>query len=271
MLLNGYLFNSEAWHAISEEDIKTLEKVDQHLLRSLVNGHAKTPIEFLFLETGAIPVRFILTSRRLIYLQTILKRPETELIRRIYNMQVEDPSPGEFVELVKRDRELIEETLGDDDVKAASVHSYKKHIKTKVKKAAFKYLTDIRSTHSKIKNIKYDKMETQPYLTSPLFNNEEVNLLFSLRSRSVECKDNFKGLHGENLSCSLCPNECKDDQPHILLCPKTREKLTSTEAANADVLYEHIFENAIKQKEATVLFANMLDIRTILLNEQKRI
>ena len=46
MLLNGYLFNSEAWHAISEEDIKTLEKVDQHLLRSLVNGHAKTPIEF---------------------------------------------------------------------------------------------------------------------------------------------------------------------------------------------------------------------------------
>ena len=33
MLLNGILFNSEAWHAITEKDIKALENVDEHLLR----------------------------------------------------------------------------------------------------------------------------------------------------------------------------------------------------------------------------------------------
>ena len=37
MLLNGVLFNSEAWHGVSLEDIKTLESVDEQLLRSLLN------------------------------------------------------------------------------------------------------------------------------------------------------------------------------------------------------------------------------------------
>ena len=66
MLLNGLLFNSEAWHDINDVEIKLLESVDEHLLRSLVGGHAKTPLEFLHLEAGAIPIHFILSCRRLI-------------------------------------------------------------------------------------------------------------------------------------------------------------------------------------------------------------
>merc|ERR1712240_336844 len=53
MLLNGILYNCEAWHNISEEEIKILEKVDEYLLRSLVKAHSKVPLEFLYLEAGA--------------------------------------------------------------------------------------------------------------------------------------------------------------------------------------------------------------------------
>ena len=45
MLLNGMLYNSEVWHSITENEIKMLEKVDEHLLRSLVKGHSKTPLK----------------------------------------------------------------------------------------------------------------------------------------------------------------------------------------------------------------------------------
>ena len=76
ILINGMLYNSEAWHAISEEELRMLETVDEHLLRSLVNGHSKTSLEFLYLEAGAIPIRFIISRRRLILLQTILKRSD---------------------------------------------------------------------------------------------------------------------------------------------------------------------------------------------------
>ena len=61
MLLNGMLYNSEVWHSITENEIKMLEKVDEHLLRSLVKGHSKTPLEFLFLEAGATPLRFLIS------------------------------------------------------------------------------------------------------------------------------------------------------------------------------------------------------------------
>ena len=84
MLLIGMLYKSEAWHAISEEEIRMLETVDEHLLRSLVNGHSKTSLEFLYLEAGAMPIRFIISSRRLMFLQTILKRSEEELTRRVF-------------------------------------------------------------------------------------------------------------------------------------------------------------------------------------------
>ena len=42
MLLNGVLFNSEAWHGVSLDDIKTLESVDEQLSRSIINAHSKT-------------------------------------------------------------------------------------------------------------------------------------------------------------------------------------------------------------------------------------
>ena len=111
MLLNGVLYSSEAWHGVTDSDIKLLETIDEHLLRSLVNGHAKTPIEFLYLEAGAVPIRFLLSSRRMIYLQTILKRDEGELIRKIYKAQARNPTPGDFVELVKTDFNKIKESF----------------------------------------------------------------------------------------------------------------------------------------------------------------
>ena len=78
MLLNGNLFNSEAWHAISDSDIKLLETIDEHLLRSLVKGHSKTPLEFLHLEAGPLPILFLISCRRMVYLHTILRRPDEE-------------------------------------------------------------------------------------------------------------------------------------------------------------------------------------------------
>ena len=48
MLLNGILYNSEAWHGISEKDISVLEKVDEALLRGILSAHPKIPLEALF-------------------------------------------------------------------------------------------------------------------------------------------------------------------------------------------------------------------------------
>ena len=63
-----------------------------------------------------------------------------------------------------------------------------KHIRI----AAFEYLTTKQVSHSKVNTIKYTKQETQKYMVSPIFLNEEVNQLHALRSRTTNCKMNFK-------------------------------------------------------------------------------
>ena len=77
MLINGMLYNSEAWYGVTKQDIVALEKVDENLLRFLLSSHSKAPLEMLYLESGAIPIRFLLSSRRLNFLHTIMHRKES--------------------------------------------------------------------------------------------------------------------------------------------------------------------------------------------------
>ena len=72
MLVNGTLFNAESWHGVTNKYIVLLEKVDESLLRGLLQAHPKMPLEALYLKTKAVPIRYILASRVIIYLHTIL-------------------------------------------------------------------------------------------------------------------------------------------------------------------------------------------------------
>ena len=82
MLLGCMLFNSEVWHCLNGKHIRDLEKVDEYLIRKILSAHSKTPIEILYLETGTIPIRFIISLRRLLYLHTLLKRDNSELTKK---------------------------------------------------------------------------------------------------------------------------------------------------------------------------------------------
>ena len=72
------------------------------------------------------------------------------------------------------------ETVNEDLISKSSKETHKSNIKAKITIAAFKYLIEKQSKHSKVKDIKYTKLETQQYMKSPLFTNEEVSLLYKL-------------------------------------------------------------------------------------------
>ena len=83
MLINGMIFNSEAWHCLTETHIKHLQLIDNQLLRSIFNAQSKISIAFLYLELGILPIKFIIASRRLNFLHEILTRNDTELLYRL--------------------------------------------------------------------------------------------------------------------------------------------------------------------------------------------
>ena len=79
MFINGVLFNSESWHGVNATDMNMLSVLDHQILRFICGAQAKTPSEFLYLETGALLVENIISYRRMIYLRTILTRNDSEL------------------------------------------------------------------------------------------------------------------------------------------------------------------------------------------------
>ena len=102
MLLNGILFNVEAWHGTTLKQIKSLETIDEYLLRNILKAHKKTPKEFLYLETRALPIRWVVAQRRILFMKHIMERHNNELLKKVFLAQKLNPSQGDFVNIVEK-------------------------------------------------------------------------------------------------------------------------------------------------------------------------
>ena len=80
--INSILPNPEVWHNILVKDIEELTKVDQYLMRKILQCHLKVPIKYIYLETGCLSVSHIIMKCRLLYAHNILITSDHELISR---------------------------------------------------------------------------------------------------------------------------------------------------------------------------------------------
>ena len=87
-------------------------------------------------------------------------------------------------------------------------------------------------------------------MTSAILTNEDVQLLHAVRSRSTECKANYKQKYiHSNIKCDLCKNE-DETQQHILECKEIREEYKSEDVAMDKVNYDNLFcKDVNKQKK----------------------
>ena len=199
---------------MSKNDFEYLEKLDQRHLRFLIGSHAKAPIEMLYLESGAIPIRFIVSMRIMIYLQTLLKRDDKEVTKQILLAKIEHSVKGDFVQLIKDDFEAIGVPINYELFKQLPADVYKQFVKNKVRSAALEHLLQIKENHSKVKNIKYTDLQTQPYLLSDLFSNKDTEMLFNLRAKTDKnFKENFPSLNMGKVNCPLFCWELDETPP----------------------------------------------------------
>ena len=160
-----------------------------------MGAHPKIPLEALYLETKSIPIRFIVASRRILYLHTILQKNPNEMIPQIYEAQKENSEPGDFINLVKNDFDLIGLKMSEFEMKHTNKQKFKQIVKNKVSDAAFNFLKCRPATHSKMRKLIYRKFEMPQYLCSPLFNRNSRSLLLALRTRTVRgIKSDFPGI-----------------------------------------------------------------------------
>ena len=217
-LLNGILFNTEALFAMTDKHIEQLEECDKYLLRGLFNAAGGTPLESLFIETSAIPLRFIVKGRRIMFYWTLLNKTEEELVKRVFIALQEFSSKGDWLCQVKEDMIECAIDLSEQQIQSMSRFRFKSVVHKKIKEKAAIYLTELQMKHSKTLYLKQGS-EMSDYLTCDKLNTREKQLLFRLRNRTTPNKSNMKNMHKNDLSCILCkdPNS-EENLDHLLNC-----------------------------------------------------
>ena len=102
MFISKILQNAETWFNITQTEIKLLENMDKILLKKIIGTPISTPISAIYLETGSIPIRFIIKAKRLMFLHDILTQKSGSLLLEVFKAQVKDPVKHDWTIQIKK-------------------------------------------------------------------------------------------------------------------------------------------------------------------------
>ena len=264
--VNSVMTNSEIWHNVKLHHIQSLEKYDLSLLRKILNAHSKTATEAFFLELGKLPLRFVLSKRRLMYLWHIVHRDTDEIIWKIYETQKIKCNKGDWYELLQIERMENNIRQTDEEIASMSRDKFKNIVDSKVTSHAVYYLNELAEPHSKSDFIVDDKFERKSYFTDRRFTKEDVQLLFALRTRMTNCKVNFKKQFGNNLKCRICEDEeSEENEDHVLNCTVVNG------AETYDVQFTDVYGDADAQYKAVKVYKKVFRRRQIYLDMKENL
>ena len=168
---------------------------------------------------------------------------------------------------VKNDIETLKIGKNENEIRNMKKYAFKKLIKKKLNENAtnFLFYNKNEEQRSKIKNLSTFKL--QNYLLTNKLSKKEKKLLFSLRTRSIDVKRNYKNKFKFNMQCRLCDDDKEiESEEHYLACKKFLENIDNKNEL-LTVKYEHIFSADIeKQISITKIFDKIFKIRTKLMN-----
>ena len=247
LLISSLLTNAEAWYNLSTSEVTELEKVDEDLLRKVLECPISTPKEMLYLELGVSPIRNIIRSRRLNYLQYILHEDKESLMYTFLEAQRENPVRNDWCQTIQEDLEVFGIDLTLEEIEKMSETQFKELVKQKEREASLAHLNNekISKNHTKVMHIKHEALKMQDYLEPNSASIEECKFIFTLRSRMVDIRCNFRGNYNDgDTLCPVCYSG-EDTQPHMLVC----EDLLESHAVVLDIPeYEDLFGQNLKKK-----------------------
>ena len=252
-LINGMLCSIETVYGLTSSHIEQLEQCDKFFMRKIFNCVSTTPIEAYYLETHSLPLRFVIIARRLMYYWTILTKPETELVHQVFKTQKLSPVKNDWCLQIEDDLRYCNIDLSECEIKAMKKTKFKSIVSSRIFEAAEQYLLSLKNKHSKSEGLSANG-KIQDYLISNKLTTEEKQLLFQLRTRSYDCKANFRNLYKNQLACSICGHE--DNQPHLLSCTTTTQGVDLT-----GIKYSDIFGKVEQQVRITKLMMQISNKR----------
>ena len=106
-------------------------------------------------------------------------------------MQKLDHNKGDWFESIQQDRSEFDIVETDQEISGMSQEKFRNLIEKKIQMGAIKYLKVLAAKHSKSEKLVTDKFEKKAYFPDRNFSKEDVQLLFALKTKIIDCKSNF--------------------------------------------------------------------------------
>ena len=151
---------------------------------------------------------------------------------------------GDWTELVEAEKAKYGISESDSEIAEMSREKFKSKIQKKIEAHAVRCLNNIAENHSKSEQIVDYDFKRKAYFTDRRFSKTDVQLLFALRTKMLDCKTNFQNQYAEDLSCRFCKDNGNiEDEDHILRC-------TVLNNEKYDVKFSDVYGNIDHQYKA---------------------
>ena len=132
-------------------------------------------------------------------------------------------------------------------------------IEKKIHHVAVKYLSGLAEKHSKSTKIAEEDFGKKAYFSDKRFSKEDIQILFSLRTKMTDSKSNFSNLFDNDLTCRMCKEvNSIEDEDHILICKKLNTE-------RYDAKFADVYSDIEKQYKVTQVYKKVLRRRKIYL------
>ena len=245
LLVSSVLCNAEAWYNLTKSELNLLETIDVLFLRNLLRAPKCTPTEMLYLELGCIPFSQLIMKRRILFLHYILNQDKNSLLHKFLEAQIRSKKKKDWIAQVQGDLDKLNMNPNLDNLKEMKKSQLKIILERSIKEFAFKELKVKKESHSKVRDLKHKTYEMQKYLkpNGEKITQEEAKLIFKLRSKVTEVKQNFRGKY-ENVECELCHEE--ETQAHIMTCRELNKHENKEAIPEFEEIYKQNVKNQIK-------------------------
>ena len=118
-----------------------------------------------YLELGAIPIRFLIMKRKILFLQYILKQDKKSMMYNILKAIQDKPMKNDFVSTCKKYMETLKMNSTFKEIEKMSKFQLRRILMEKIKNEALAYLRNQQLKQEKIRSIVFNELKMQNYLS----------------------------------------------------------------------------------------------------------
>lgn len=203
------IINNGAALNLSTKEEGEMNRIFDSILKRTLMVPPSTPREVLYIETGFLDISTTICIRR-VMTQDRLKRNPSDLVDLVLTEDIENG----WSEKNKLIREKMK--IEPRDIEG-SRHEVKRQVQKKSEAYFKEKITMEGSTKSKVQHLLQGRNNWKPGIREEYMSKlgrDQASLIFKCRTRMLEVKNNFRGMH-RDLLCRVCKQN-EETQKHVL-------------------------------------------------------